>query len=99
MKQRPSSTVQIGQFFKLVLPALLILIVGTIAILGILVYRISHSGAVSESIDPSHSLLPSLDVSMPAGKGDEIPAWWIPGLKGAPGIVLAPGYGMSRSDA
>ena len=26
----------------------------------------------------------------------EIPGWWIPGLKGAPGIILAPGYGMAR---
>ena len=99
MKQRPPSTVQIGKFFKLIIPPLAILAVGIIAILGFLVYRISNPGAVSESVDPSHCLLPSLDVSMPVAKGDEIPAWWIPGLKGAPGIILAPGYGMSRSDA
>jgi pimeloyl-ACP methyl ester carboxylesterase len=44
-------------------------------------------------------MLPSLDLGTPAANGDMIFGWWIPGLKGAPGIILAPGYGMSRSDA
>jgi pimeloyl-ACP methyl ester carboxylesterase len=99
MKQRPPSTARIGRFFGLVLPALIILLVGIIAILGFLVYKISYPGEVPESVDPSHYLLPSLEVSIPAGKGGDIPGWWIPGLKGAPGIILAPGYGMCRSDA
>ncbi len=99
MRQRPPSTVRVGRFFGLVLPALAILFVGIVLILGILVYKISYPAAVPESVNPSHYLLPSLDVSIPAAKGDDIPAWWIPGLKGAPGIILAPGYGMCRSDA
>jgi pimeloyl-ACP methyl ester carboxylesterase len=83
----------------LILPASIILIMGVIAILGFLVYKITHPEAAAEFVNPSHYLLPSLDVQINSSGHDEIPAWWIPGLKGAPGIILAPGYGMSRSDA
>lgn len=99
MKRRLNSKVQIGKFFKTVLPAAAILIMGILALLGFLVYKIANPGAVPEHVNPSHFLLPSLEVSIPNGDGPEIQGWWIPGLKGAPGIVLAPGYGMSRSDA
>ncbi len=98
MKPRQSAKVQVGRFFRLVLPAAAILILGSAAIFGVLVYKVCHPGAVPESVNPSHYLLPSLDVSIPAAGSEEIPAWWIPGLKSAPGIVLAPGYGMNRSD-
>jgi pimeloyl-ACP methyl ester carboxylesterase len=50
-------------------------------------------------VNPSYYLLPSLEVTIPTDDHKEMPGWWIPGLKGAPGIILAPGYGMSRSDA
>ncbi len=99
MNQRRSDGVQGGGFFRKVLPAVAILLVGIVLIFSVLVYKISRPGAVSESVNPSHYLLPSLDVAIPSRDSKEIPAWWIPGLKGAPGIVLAPGYGMSRSDA
>jgi pimeloyl-ACP methyl ester carboxylesterase len=99
MNRHLSSKVQIGKSFKTILPAAAILIVGILGLLGFLVYRITNPGAVPEHVNPSHFLLPSLEVSIPSGDGAEIQGWWIPGLKGAPGIVLAPGYGMSRSDA
>lgn len=99
MKQQAPAKVQIGKFFRTILPALVIIIVGACLILGFFVYKISYPGAVPESVNPSHYLLPSLDDLISSAKGDLIPAWWIPGLKGAPGIILAPGYGMSRSDA
>jgi pimeloyl-ACP methyl ester carboxylesterase len=99
MKQRSPLKVQIGRFFRLVLPALAILLTGVIAILGFLVYKISYPRAVPECVNPSYYLLPSLDVLISSANRDAIPAWWIPGLKGAPGIILAPGYGMSRDDA
>jgi pimeloyl-ACP methyl ester carboxylesterase len=83
----------------LILPASIILVVGITAILGFLVYKITHPEAATEFVNPSHYLLPSLDVLISSSGRDEIPAWWIPGLKGAPGVILAPGYGMSRSDA
>lgn len=99
MRRQTPAKIQIGKFFKTIFPAAAILVVGTVIILGFFIYKISYPGAVPESVNPSHYLLPSLDVLMSSSKGDLIPAWWIPGLKGGPGIILAPGYGMSRSDA
>ncbi len=101
MKQRlhVPARIQIEKFFRLILPAVAILILGVLIILGILVYRITHLEAVPEAVNPSYYLLPSLDFTITASDKTEIPAWWIPGLKRAPGIILVPGYGMSRSDA
>ncbi|MBN1568379.1 MAG: hypothetical protein JXA73_11075 [Acidobacteria bacterium] len=99
MKQQAPEKVRIGKFFRTALPPFVILVVGICVILGFLVYKVSNPGAVPESVNPSHYLLPSLDVLVSSSNGDAIPAWWIPGLKEAPGIILAPGYGMNRSDA
>jgi pimeloyl-ACP methyl ester carboxylesterase len=101
MKRRPpvAAKVQIGRFFRTVFPACAILFAGIVVILGILVYKVSNPGAVPESVNPSHYLLPSLEVSIPSAGGFDIGGWWIPGLKNAPGIILAPGYGMNRVDA
>jgi len=90
---------QIAKYGRAVFPAAAILLVGLFVIFAVFVYKISYPGAVPESVNPSHYLLPSLDLATPADNGDMIFGWWIPGLKGAPGIILAPGYGMSRSDA
>jgi len=98
MKPQAPAKIQIGKFCRTVFPAVAILLIGVTLILGFFVYKISHPGAVPESVNPSHYLLPSLDVLMFSANGKPIPAWWIPGLKGGPGIILAPGYGMSRSD-
>jgi len=89
MNRRLASKVQIGRFLKTILPAAAILIAGILGLFGFLVYRISNPGAVPEHVNPSHFLLPSLELSIPSGDGAEIQSWWIPGLKGAPGIVLA----------
>lgn len=99
MKRQTPAKVQVEKFFKTILPATAILVVGVLLIFGFFVYKISYPGAVPESVNPSHYLLPSLDVLFSSAKRETIPAWWIPGLKGAPGIILSPGYGMSRSDA
>jgi pimeloyl-ACP methyl ester carboxylesterase len=99
MNKSSAANSQLGKSFKTVFPAAVILVAGLIVLFSVLVYKISNPGALPESVNPSHYLLPSLDVSVPSAKGEMIPAWWIPGLKGAPGIVLAPGYGMNRGDA
>jgi pimeloyl-ACP methyl ester carboxylesterase len=102
MKRRPviASKVQIGRFFRILLPSGAILIVGIVLSLGILVYKISNPGEVPEGdVHPSHYLLPSLEVSIPSARHPEIAGWWIPGRKNAPGILLATGYGMNRVDA
>jgi pimeloyl-ACP methyl ester carboxylesterase len=96
IRQLPAK-IKLRRHLRKTLPALAILAVGLLAIPGILVYKVTHPGAVPEPTNPSHHLLPSVNVFIPSEK-NEIPAWWIPGLKGAPGIILAPGYGMSRSD-
>src|SRR5512135_1742723 len=98
-KKHSISESQLGKSFKMVLPAAAILLVGLFIIFSVFVYKISYPGPVPESVNPSHYLLPSLDLTIPSTSGDPIVAWWIPGLKGAPGIILAPGYGMCRSDA
>src|SRR5512136_2299252 len=87
------------QLLRLILPAAIILVVAIVGLFGSLVYRVTHPGAVAEAAKPSHYLLPSLDVTFPSEEGLEIEGWWIPGLKGGPGIVLAPGIAMNRSDA
>ena len=101
MKRRPpaAAKVQLGRFFRTVLPALAIIVAGIVLVLGILVYKISNPEATPEGVNPSHYLLPSLAVSIPSGGRYDLAGYWIPGLKNAPGIVLAPGYGMTRADA
>jgi pimeloyl-ACP methyl ester carboxylesterase len=99
LKRSFAEKVHVGRFFRMVFPAFAILLGGVVVLLGVLVYKISYPEKAQETIDPSHYLLPSLEVRIPTQGHLEIPGWWIPGLKGAPGIVLAPGYGMNRSDA
>ena len=84
---------------RTVLPAGCILLVGIAVMLCILVYKISYPETSAEGVNPSHYLLPYLEVGIPSSKDNDIPGWWIPGLKHAPGIILAPGYGMNRADA
>jgi pimeloyl-ACP methyl ester carboxylesterase len=99
MKRPTGAKVHIGRFFRMIVPAFLVLFIGSVVILGVMVYKISFPGRVEEPVNPSHYLLPSLELTIQTDDRTEIPAWWIPGLKGAPGIIMAPGYGMSRSDA
>jgi pimeloyl-ACP methyl ester carboxylesterase len=83
----------------MVLPGLGLLVGGVLIVLAIIVYRVTHPGPVAEPVNPSHYLLPSLDVTWPTRDGKEIPGWWIPGTKGAPAVLLAPGYNLTRADA
>ena len=99
MKRPLAAKVQLGRFLRMILPAVLILFLGVAVILGVLVYKVSYPDPVQEAVNPSHYLLPSIEVTLPTKDRIDMAGWWIPGLKGAPGIILAPGYGMSRSDA
>ena len=83
---------------KTALPAIGILLLALAVLLGILVYKISYPKTVAEGVNPSHYLMPYMEMGIRSGKNNDIPGWWIPGLKNAPGIILAPGYGMNRSD-
>jgi len=98
--ERPlAAGVHLGRFLRTVLPAILILLLGVAIILVVLVYKISYPDPVAEAANPSYYSLPSLELTVPTDDGKDLAAWWIPGLKGAPGIILAPGYGMNRADA
>src|SRR5512136_2165241 len=68
------------------------------AFFAFLAYRLAHPAPVLEPVNPSNYLLTSKDVLWAAPDGAQISGWWIPGQNGAPGILLAPGHGMSRSD-
>jgi pimeloyl-ACP methyl ester carboxylesterase len=94
-----AAKVSIRKLWWIIFPAGSILLIGFVGILSFLVYKTSHPGAVPESVAPSLYFLPSLEITIPSKGSDGLPGWWIPGLKDAPGIILAPGYGMNRSDA
>ncbi len=87
-----------GSFLWRVLPAALVLFSGIVTVLAVLIYGLTHPAAVPESTNPSNFWLPSSDVTWNTREGKPVAGWWIPGRKGGPGIVLVPGYGMSRSD-
>lgn len=88
-----------GRHLRVVLSAAAVLFIGAAVICSVLVYKISYPGSAPEAVNPSHYLLPSLDVEISTSDGEGIPGWWIPGREAAPGIILASGYGMNRSDS
>jgi hypothetical protein len=97
MKRRLPAKRQAGSFKRGVLAVSVAGLFGLGALVW-LTYRVTHPGPLAEAVTPAHYLLPSVDVSWSGKDGKEIPGWWIPGLKGAPGILLAPGYSMTRGD-
>ncbi len=99
MKRGDRSKGRFPKSLRTVFPALVILIAGTGAILGFLVFRVTHPSPVEEPVTPSQYLMPWSDVSWTTEGGEEMSGWWVAGTKGAPAIIVAPGYGMSRSDS
>ncbi len=89
---------QMRRFLRLILPPACVLSAAMLCVFVYLTYRLTHPAAVQEPVNPSHYLLPSQNVDWSSGDGLQIPGWWIPGSNGAPGVLLAPGYGMSRAD-
>jgi pimeloyl-ACP methyl ester carboxylesterase len=95
----PTTKIRAKRLLFTLFPGGAILVLGIMGLFGFFVYKVSNPGGITEAVNPSHYLLSFMSVEIPAGSGSDIPAWWIPGLKSAPGIVLATGYGMGRSDA
>jgi pimeloyl-ACP methyl ester carboxylesterase len=83
----------------MIIPAALVVLTGILVVVALLAYRLVHPVEAPEDINPSHFMIPAQDVLLAAHGGAEMPAWWIPGTKGAPAVILVPGHGMSRSDA
>lgn len=98
MRRKDSARWQIRRFLRLFLPPACVLAAAVLGVFVYLTYRLTHPAAVQEPVNPSHFLLPSKDVDWNSMDGVRIPGWWIAGSNGAPGVVLAPGYGMSRAD-
>jgi pimeloyl-ACP methyl ester carboxylesterase len=98
MKRRLPAKVRIVRSLKKILLTVLILTVVLVAIPGFVFYKVTRPGMAEETLDPSYYLLKFSGVRVQADDGREIGGWWIAGKMGAPGIVLSPGFGMSRSD-
>jgi pimeloyl-ACP methyl ester carboxylesterase len=97
MGKRVPAKVKIVRFFWLSLAAVFVLLIGTSAAVALLTYRITHPPAAAELVTPEHFLMPSENLSWVSDDGYRFEGYWIPGEAGAPGIVLSPGHGMSRS--
>ncbi len=99
MSTQMPAKVQVGRFFRTVLPALLLLCGGVLLGFGVLVYRLTHPGPVAELVNPSNFLLPSAEATWSLRDGVQLSGWWIPGARNAPAVILVPGIFMNRSDA
>src|SRR6266496_3483321 len=100
MRRKAPTRIRLKKFVWVVLPGVLILVAGLAVFLGLGAYRITHPAPAAESVNPSHFLLPAQDVRWTSTDGTEFAVWWIAGPSdSAPGIILAPGYGMNRADA
>lgn len=99
MRQRLPVTARISRGARILLPTAVLLIVCVGAFPGIVLYQITRPAASREPTDPSFYMLESSDIEVTSDGGDRIQGWWIPGGDGAAGVILAPGFGMSRSDA
>lgn len=98
MVRRASGKVRLKRVIWILSPAALILILGVSIFLALTTYRLTHPLRTPETVNPSHYLLASVDVSWFAPDGTDISAWWIPARQKSPTIILAPGYGMDRAD-
>jgi len=78
--------------------AVLLVPAALLAFFGFIVYQIKFPDPVPEDVGPSHYLLKFEEVAWTSPDGSEVTGWWIPGRAGAPAVVLAPGFGLSRSD-
>ncbi len=68
------------------------------AFFAFLIVRIRYPEPIPEDTDPSHYLLTSVTSRWLSSSGSETEGWYVAGNDGAPGILLVPGYEMSRSD-
>jgi pimeloyl-ACP methyl ester carboxylesterase len=99
MKKRLRPKVFTLKILRMALPVVLVLALIAIGVFGTLVYWITHPSPAVELVTPASYLMTAEDVSLVAPDGFRLQGFFIAGRKGAPAVVLAPGYGMSRSAA
>ena len=83
---------------RILLPTLLALLIllGTGA--GFMVYKMTHPETALEALTPTNFLLAYSELRWKAPSGREISGWWMPGIRGAPAVILCHGYGSNRSE-
>lgn len=99
MKQRLPAKILLFHGFRIILPVAVLVVAALLAIPAFVYYRIAYPQKPQEPTDPSFYMLESSDMEVPSEEGASISGWWIPAENGSAGILLAPGYGMTRSDA
>ena len=99
MKQRLPVNTILFNALRFTLPVALFLVLIILAIPGFMFFKIVRPPLHGEPTDPSFYMLQSSDIAVTSKDGDIINGWWIPVIKESAGILLAPGYGMNRSDA
>ena len=99
VKRKSMKKKRTGCLVQTILPGAAIVLIGLLIFFCILVYKVSYPGVSIEAVNPSQYILPYQNIEIPIDGKTAIPAWWIPGQQGAPGVILATGYGMSRTDA
>jgi pimeloyl-ACP methyl ester carboxylesterase len=78
-------------YFRVVLPALLIIVVACLAIVGFLFYRINFPSVAAEE-QPSKFLVKGVTTI----QGADVSVWFLKGAASAPGIFVCPDYGQNR---
>ncbi len=71
---------------------------GLILFFGAISYWVTNPGDFVEAVTPSTFLLTFEEFVWETEQGRLLEAWFIPGAKGSPGILLAPGFELGRSD-
>lgn len=92
-----------GQFaLRLIVGVLLLLVVIFLALAGVgagLTYYVTTSVNTQESVTPQSYLLSTVvSLNFEDRNGGEHDGWLLLGLRGAPAIILCPGYDSNRSD-
>jgi dipeptidyl aminopeptidase/acylaminoacyl peptidase len=99
MKQRLSAKILAFHGFRIILPLAILVVAALLAIPAFVYYKIAYPQKPQEPTDPSLYMLEFSDIEVPSEQGAPITGWWIPAENGSAGVLLAPGYGMTRSDA
>ncbi len=99
----PSSSRIAGEFILRLLFGILVLLgVIFVALAGVgagLTYYVTTTASSQESVTPQSYLLTSfIPLSFVDRSGGEHEGWLLLGLRGAPAIILCPGYDSNRSD-
>src|SRR4030042_4545516 len=78
-------------YFRVVLPALLVIIVACLAIIGFLFYRVNFPQVEAEDTPSKYLVKGITDI-----EGTDVNVWFLKGAQGAPPVFLCHDYGQNR---